>query len=217
MDSIFGGKIFLAHWAGIDFAFNMLINEDYTGYNSDFMNNDVLRSNSLNINFVQQSIGLQRNRNTIGLVTGIGIRFHSYRLDDNVSITLNENNVVQPQYLIANNIKKSKLGIVSVVVPLLTEFQIPINNYQNRIYISGGIYGGIKLSSHTKIKYKEDQNEKLKVVDHFSLHDFNYGIMVRTGYRWVNLHVTYDLVNLFKEDKGPELTTFSFGITLLRF
>ncbi len=208
---------FSGHWAGIDFAFNMLINEDYTGYNSDFMNNDVLRSNSLNINFVQQSIGLQRNRNTIGLVTGIGIRFHSYRLDDDVSITLDENNVVQPQYLTANNIKKSKLGIVSVVIPLLTEFQIPINNYQNRIYISGGIYGGIKLNSHTKIKYKEDQNEKLKVVDHFSLHDFNYGIMVRTGYRWVNLHVTYDLVNLFKEDKGPELTPFSFGITLLRF
>lgn len=208
---------FSGHWAGIDFAFNMLINEDYTGYDSDFMNNDVLRSNSLNINFVQQSIGLQRNRNTIGLVTGIGIRFHSYRLNDDVSITLDENSVVQPQYLTANNIKKSKLGIISVVVPLLTEFQIPINNYQNRIYISGGIYGGIRLNSHTKIKYKEDQNEKLKVVDHFSLHDFNYGIMVRTGYRWVNLHVTYDLVNLFKEDKGPELTPFSFGITLLRF
>lgn len=208
---------FSGHWAGIDFAFNMLISEDYTGYDSDFMNNDVLRSNSLNINFVQQSIGLQRNRNTIGLVTGIGIRFHSYRLDDDVSITLDENNVVQPQYLTANSIKKSKLGIISVVVPLLTEFQIPINNYQNRMYISGGIYGGIKLNSHTKIKYKEDQSEKLKVVDHFSLHDFNYGIMVRTGYRWVNLHVTYDLVNLFKEDKGPELTPFSFGITLLRF
>lgn len=208
---------FSGHWAGIDFAFNMLINEDYTGYDSDFMNNDVLRSNSLNINFVQQSIGLQRNRNTIGLVTGIGIRFHSYRLDDDVSITLDENNVVQPQYLTAKSIKKSKLGIISVVVPLLTEFQIPINNYQNRMYISGGIYGGIKLNSHTKIKYKEYQNEKLKIVDHFSLHDFNYGIMVRTGYRWVNLHVTYDLVNLFKEDKGPELTPFSFGITLLRF
>lgn len=208
---------FSGHWAGIDFAFNMLVNEDYTGYDSDFMNNDVLRSNSLNINFVQQSIGLQRNRNTIGLVTGIGVRFHSYRLDDDVSITLDENNVVQPQHLTDNNIKKSKLGLVSVMVPLLAEFQIPINSYQNRIYISGGIYGSAKLNSHTKIKYKQDQNEKIKVVDHFSLHDFSYGIMIRTGYRWINLHATYDLVDLFKNGKGPELTPFSVGITLLRF
>ena len=208
---------FSGHWAGIDFGFNMLLNEDYTGYNSDFMDNDVLRSNSLYINFVQQSIGLQRSRNNIGLVTGIGVRFHSYRLDDNFSITLDENNVVQPQPLGFSHIKKSKLGIVSVVVPLLAEFQIPINNNRNRMYFSGGVYGGVKLNSHTKVKYKAAQNEKLKVVDHFSLHDFNYGIMLRTGYRWVNLHATYDLVKLFKEDKGPELTPFSFGITLLRF
>lgn len=208
---------FTGHWAGIDFGFNLFLNEDYSGYNTDFLENDVLRSNTFYINFVQQSIGLQKNRNSIGLVTGIGLRFQSYRLNDHTTIILDENNVVQPQELSFSNIKKSKLGIISFVVPLLAEFQIPINNYQNRMYISGGIYGGVRLNSHTKVKYKELQNERLKVVDHFSLHDINYGIMLRTGYRWVNLHVTYDLPGLFKEGKGPELTPFSCGITLLRF
>ena len=208
---------FTGHWAGIDFGFNLFLNEDYSAYNSDFMDNDILRSNSFYINFVQQSFGLQRNRNSIGLVTGIGIRFHSYRLDDDITITMDENNVIQPQEPMFSNIKKSKFGMVSVVVPLLAEFQIPINNYNNRIYFSGGLYGSVRLNSHTKVKYKEEQNEKLKVVDHFSMHGLGYGIMLRTGYRWVNLHVTYDLQKLFKEDKGPELTPFSFGITLLRF
>ena len=208
---------FSGHWAGVDFGFNLFLNEEYSDYSSDFMNNDVLRSNSVHINFIQQSIGLQRNRNTIGLLTGIGVRFFSYRLNDDVSITLDENNIVQPQELDAATIKKSKLGLVSLMVPLLAEFQLPINNYRNRVYISGGIFGELKLNSHTKVKYKDEQNEKLKVVDHFSIRDFNYGIMLRTGYRGINLYATYNLLGFFIAGKGPELTPFSFGITLLRF
>lgn len=208
---------FSGHWAGVDFGFNMFLNEDYSGYSTDFMNNDVLRSNSCYINFVQQSVGLQRNRNTIGLVTGIGVRFYSYRLNDDVSITLDENNIVQPQELDAGTIKKSKLGLVSLMVPLLAEFQLPINNYRNRAYISCGVFGELKLNSHTKVKFEDEQSEKLKVVDHFSIRDFSYGIMLRTGYRRINLHATYNLSEFFVAGKGPELTPFSFGITLLRF
>ncbi|WP_167616086.1 outer membrane beta-barrel protein [Maribellus sediminis] len=208
---------FSGHWAGIDFGFNMFLNEDYSAYETDFMSNDVLRSNSVYINFVQQSISLQRYRNTFGLITGLGLRLQSYRLDDKTTIVLDNNNVVQPHEPNFENIKKSKLGIMSLVLPVLAEVQIPVNNYKNRIYISGGMYGGVKLTSHTKVKYKVEQNEKLKVVDHFSLRDFNYGLMFRTGYRWINLYASYDLVSFFKEDKGPELTPFSFGITLIRF
>jgi len=99
---------------------------------------------------------------------------------------------------------------------LLAEFQIPVDNYDSRVYFSGGMYGSVKLTSHTKVKYKLERNEKLKVVDHFSLRDFSYGIMVRTGYRWVNLFATYDLVPPFREKRGPGLTPFTFGITLIR-
>lgn len=208
---------FSGHFSGIDFGFNMFLNEDYTGYDSNFMENDVLYSNSLYINFVQQSIGLQRTRNNIGLVTGIGLHFYNYRLDNNITIKRDENNVIQPVPINLDNVKKSNLAIMSVMMPLLIEFQIPVNHHDSRIYISTGMYGGIKLTSHTKVKYKEERNEKLKVVDHFSIRDFNYGIMVRTGYRWVNLFATYDLVPLFRENRGPELTPFTFGITLIRF
>ncbi|QIA09860.1 hypothetical protein [Draconibacterium halophilum] len=70
---------FSGHWVGLDFGFNMLINEDYSGYQSEFMENDVFRSNSAYINFLQQSISLQKNKNTIGLVTGLGLHLQSYR------------------------------------------------------------------------------------------------------------------------------------------
>jgi len=208
---------FKGHLAGIDFGFNMFLNEDYSGYDSDFMENDVLHSNSVYVYFDNLSIGLQKARNTIGLVTGVGLRLYNYRLNKYTTIERDQNNVVQPVSIDLDNIKKSNLAIMSVQIPLLAEFQIPIDHLDNRFYISAGVFGGIKLTSHTKVKYKLERNEKLKVVDHFSIRDFNYGIMVRTGYRWGNLFATYDVVSFFKEDRGPELTPFTFGITLISF
>lgn len=209
---------FSGHWAGVDFGFNTFINTDYSGYSTEFMNNDIFRSNSTYLNLVQQSIGLQRNRNTIGLVTGLGLQLKSYRLEGNTTIQRFENGRIEPQTLYFDQNQKSKLSIVSLMVPVLAEFQIPVNHYKNRLYISGGGFGGIRLSSHTKIKYRADgKKEKLKTPGHYSLQDFKYGLMVRAGYRWVNVFATYELTPFFKENKGPDLTPVTFGVTVISF
>ncbi len=208
---------FSGHWAGIDFGFNTFLNPDYSGYESEFMKNDFLRSNSMYINLIQQNIGLQRNRNTVGLVTGIGLQLQSYRLDKNTTIRLDQYGHVEPEILYKDQNQKSKFSIVSLTVPLLAEFQIPINHYENRLYFSGGAYASLRLSSHTKIKYRADRKEKLKIPGHYSLHDFKYGVMVRSGYRWINLFATYEITPLFIGDKGPGLTPFTIGFTLLGF
>ena len=208
---------FSGHWAGVDFGFNTFLQTSYSGYNADFMKNDIFRSNSTYINLVQQSIGLQHNRNTIGLVTGLGLHLQSYRLNQNTTIERLSNNRIEPKTLVFNDNQKSKFSIANINIPLLAEFQIPINHYENRLYFSGGFYTSYRLSSHTKIKYREERKEKLKVPDHYSLHDFKYGIMIRSGYRWINIFATYDLIPLFKKDLGPQLTPFTFGITLIQF
>jgi len=208
---------FTGHWAGVDFGFNMFLKENYEGYDYEFMENDIFRSNSTYINLIQQSISLQRYQNTIGLVTGLGMHFQSYRLDDNTTIKRLENDVIVPEKLYFDDNQKSKLSIFSLNIPLLAEFQIPVNHFDNRIYFSGGMYMGVRLTSHTKIKYRKEQKEKLKVPDHYSLQDFKYGLMFRTGYRWINVFATYELTPLFKNDKGPHLTPFTFGITLISF
>lgn len=208
---------FNGHWAGIDFGFNIFLNPDYSGYDYEFMNNNIYRSNSTYLNLIQQSISLQHNRNTIGLVTGLGIHFQSYRLDQNTTIERLPNDAIVPKELYFDDNQKSKLSIVSLTLPLLAEFQIPINHYDNRLYISGGLYFGYRLNSHTKIKYRIERKEKLKIPDHYSLHDFKYGLMIRSGYRMINVFATYELVPLFRENKGPQITPFTFGITLLSF
>ncbi|QIA09859.1 hypothetical protein [Draconibacterium halophilum] len=43
------------------------------------------------------------------------------------------------------------------------------------------------------------------MVDDFSMHRFKPSVMVRMGYRWINVFASYDLVPLFKTDKGQNL------------
>jgi hypothetical protein len=208
---------FSGHWAGIDLGFNTFINSDYTGYDSEFMKNDILRSNSFYLNLVQQSIGLQRNRNNFGLVTGLGIQLQDYRLDDNITIEKTEEEVIVPKEFNYSEKQKSKLYIYSVTLPLLAEIQIPINNYRNRLYFSSGMYISYRIGSYTTTKYRAEEKQKLKITDNYSLQNFKYGIMARTGYRWINFFATYELTPFFQEEKGPVLTPLTFGITLLGF
>lgn len=208
---------FSGHWAGIDLGFNTFLNPDYTGYEKEFMKNDILRSNSFYLNLIQQSIGLQRNRNNFGLVTGLGIQLHYYSLDDNTTIEKNADEVIVPKEFNYSENQKSKLFVYSVTLPVLAEIQIPINNYRNRFYFSSGMYFSYRIGSYTTIKYRVDEKHKLKITDNYSLQNFKYGIMARTGYRWINFFATYELTPFFKENKGPELTPFTFGITLLGF
>ena len=208
---------FSGHWAGVDFGFNTFLNTDYYGYTSEFMSPDFLRSNTMYINLIQQNIGLQKNRNTIGLVTGLGLHLQSYRLKGNTTIERTETGRIEPRFLYFDQNQKSKLSIFSLTLPLLAEFQVPVQHYENRLYVSVGPYASFRLSSHTKIKYRTDRKEKLKAPGHYSIHDFKYGIMIRTGYRWVNLFATYEVVPLFWEDKGPVLYPFTVGFTLVSF
>ena len=209
---------FSGHWAGIHFGFNGFSNQNYIGYQTDFMKNDFFSSNSTFVNPIQQSISFQSNKNTFGLTTGLGLQFQSYRLDKNTTIQINDAGKILPNTINFDDNQKSKLSIFYITLPLLAEIQIPVKNYENRYYFSAGIYTGLRVNSYTKIKYREDgKKEKLKTPGDYSLNKFKYGIMLRTGYRWVNFFGTYDLLPLFEKEKGPEITPFTIGFTIISF
>jgi hypothetical protein len=217
----FWEKDFKGHWSGIEFGINGYAHSNYNlnDYNGNrFLKNDLLLSNVLNLNLLQYSIGLQQNRNTIGLVTGVGLSIQSYRLENHTSILLDENRDVYPQYLNFDSNQKSKLSSVYLEVPLLVEFQIPIRNKANRLYLSAGITGAKRLETHNKVKYKKDgKKEKLKSPGDYSILNYKVAGTIRMGYRWINLFATYDLVPLFEDRRGPVLYPFSVGIRLISF
>ena len=212
---------FKGHFAGVELGMNGFANPDYSLYpaaEKNFLQNNLILSNRLNLNFLQYSIGMQRTRTTIGLVTGMGMSFQSYRLDDNTSISVDENHLIHPATFYFDTKQKSKLSSVYLEVPLLFEFQVPIGNYANRMYFSAGIIGAKRLESHTKIKYREDgKKEKVKTAGSYSIHDYKAAATIRMGYRWIKLYATYDLEPMFKDKQGPVLYPFSVGIMLMSF
>jgi len=214
-------KDFKGHWAGVEFGINGFAQKDYSNYSDEekgFMDNNLIRSNTLNLNILQYSKGIQQNRKTIGLVTGVGLSFQSYRLDNNTTIKTNENRKVYPENLFFDSNQKSKLSVLYLEVPLLMEFQIPVKNNLNRLYFSVGLAGEKRLETHTKVKYRKDgKREKLKSPGDYSIQDYNVAGTFRFGYRWINLFVSYDLVPLFEKNKGPILYPFSVGVRLISF
>lgn len=214
-------KEFKGHWAGVEFGVNGFLSPDYSLYPDEedgFLENDLLRSNVLNLNILQYSKKLQQNRNTIGLVTGLGLSLQSFRLNNNTTLVLDENRKVFPEKLVFESNQKSKLSSVYLQVPILIEFQIPVGNEANRIYISGGITGSKRLDTHTKVKYRKDgKREKLKSPGDYSISDYSVAGTFRLGYRFVNLFASFDLVPMFEDRRGPVLYPFSFGIKLISF
>jgi hypothetical protein len=217
----FWDEEFKGHWAGIEIGMNGFANADYRIYpdnEKNFLNSDLLRSNTLNLNILQYSKGIQKNRKNIGLVTGVGLSFQSYRLDNNTTITTDETRKVHPEKLYFDSNQKSKLSSLYLEVPLLLEFQVPIVNQANHIYLSAGITGAKRLETHTKVKYrKEGKREKLKSPGDYSIQDYKMAGTFRIGYRWINLYATYDLIPLFENHKGPVLFPYTIGVKLISF
>ena len=212
---------FKGHWAGVELGMNGFYKSDYSLYESgerNFLENDLFRSNILNLNVLQYSKGMQSSRNTIGLVTGIGLSLQSYRLNRNTSIKVDENGKVQPVTLYYDSNQKSKFSFVYLEVPLLVEFQVPIKNNENRMYFSAGLNVAKRLSAHTKVKYRSNgKKEKLKSPGDYELRDYKFAGTVRVGYRSINLFASFDITPLFNDRRGPKLYPFSVGIKLISF
>ena len=111
-----------------------------------------------------------------------------------------------------------KLPVLNVVVfyltiPLMLELQLPAAK-RNRFYISGGIMGGVRLHSKTKVVYKDSSGDKHKKKEknNFNMVPFKADLVGRVGYKRLSLWGSYTLTNMFKSDKGPELHAYTVGI-----
>jgi len=205
---------FDGHWAGLDLGINGFADENYSMYNSlEFMELNQPKSLEVNLNFAEFNIGLQKNKNNIGLVTGMGISYNNYKFDNPYTIR-KVNGIIEPLALSSEGYEKSKLTVAWLTVPLMLEFQIPVNDRSNNLFVAGGIVGGLNIGSHTKVKW-DDKKEKER--GGFSINPFKYAAICRVGLNDISLFATYNLTPLFKNGKGPELTPFSVGISFINF
>jgi len=208
--------LFDGNWAGFELGLNNYVDKDFsfsrTG-DDDFMDLNTGKSWNVNINIADIGINLYKNR--IGLVSGIGFEFFDYKFDDNHMVLSKENGIVVPDYTTYadQDLMKTKINMVYLTVPLLLEFQIPAGS--ESFILNGGIVGGMKLGSHTKVVYKDGgDRQKDKERGDFNLRSFRYGFTARVGYDCWKLYATYYPVSLFETDKGPELFPVAAGVSL---
>lgn len=202
---------FDGHWGGIEFGFNAFAKPDYSMYatDKDFMSLNQGKSIEFNFNFYELNIGLYKNY--IGLVSGMGLNFNNYRFENAYTLK-NVDNFTKAWPLDPNDLEKTKLAVSYLTVPILFEFQIPVNQNEGRLFVNAGLVGGVKIGSHTKVK---QGGTKDKDRSGFNLNPFKYEATARIGYKDVSLFGSYSLNSLFQSWKGPDLTSFTVGISFL--
>ena len=181
--------------------------------NDEFMSLNTDRSINFDLNFFQHSIRLIGKN--LGLVTGLGLEFNNYFFENNNSIIKNAQGVIESKPYDSIHLEKSKLAITYLTVPLIFEWQFPGNvSRSNRLRIAVGVIGGLKLESHTKVIYKEnDKIQKNKNRDDFNINSLRYAFTGRVGYNKISIYVNYYPVSLFEKDKGTELYPISVGLS----
>ncbi|HVN58373.1 MAG TPA: hypothetical protein VMT63_08765 [Bacteroidales bacterium] len=202
---------FRGHWAGVEWGFANYLTNNYSFVIPDdiyYMDLFSSKSEFLNINFAQQSIGLSRH---FGLVTGLGLNWDFYRFSGQNTIVAGTNGVIRDS-VPSQSLKKSKFRTMYLTVPLILEGQIRTSG--SRIIVGAGVIGGVKLWSSTKMI--TTGNDKLKATDDFSMNLLRWGPTVRIGYGSLQIISTYYVTPLFKKGKGPgghDLNPFEIGLS----
>ncbi|HEY3402761.1 MAG TPA: hypothetical protein VGK59_05190 [Ohtaekwangia sp.] len=153
---------------------------------------------------------------------GLGMSWYTFKFqDDNVIMQKDDDGTTFVRDDTYDSYEKSKLSASYVMATLIPVIDFGDNNrkprvwegYGNSFRIGLGPYIGYRVSSHSKVVYKNDgDKEKDKDHDSFYLNNFRYGARLQIGYRSTDLFFNYDINELFTEGKGPKLNAFSFGV-----
>lgn len=208
---------FKGHWGGIEIGLNNYVTDNYDltiPTEINYMSLHSAKSRNVNLNFGQLSIGLSRH---VGFVTGLGIGWNNYIFaGDNNIIKNADGNIIELErdiYYPDQTLNKSKFSTFYLKIPLLFEVQIPTDH--QRLNISAGPVGALKLGSYSVMRF--DNDDKIKSDDDFNLNLFRYGATARIGYENFNIYATYYFTPLFKANKGPGIAEGIGNVDLFPF
>ncbi len=204
---------FSAHWAGFGMGFANLA--DGTNINDiDGVSLDSGESLEYNLNFFEHSFRISSRYNW-AIVTGMGMRWSRYRLDENAYFkevdgitTL----IPAPEGITYNS---SKLNITSLTIPVLLEWQSPRCG-GNRFFMSLGVVGVVKTASSSRISYRDASGNKQseKVDTGMNIRPITMDFLFQTGYDWIGMYIKYSPMSLFESNKGPKVQPVSIGLQL---
>lgn len=232
---------FNGHWAGVELGMNGYLTKDFDmnfSPEDEYMDLRMEKSMQFNLNLYEQNVALSRKQNW-GMLTGIGISWNNYRFNNQT--TLNPDSSALIGYVDKGiSVKTSKLSIAYLQIPLIIEWQNHTVRKINSFHVGVGVVFGVRMWSWQKKYYNEQNKEytltqydpvsgqyvdkfsrtspghnKTHTYDDYHLQPFKADATFRIGWGFINLFASYNLVPMFRKDKGPELNQFAAGITLL--
>ncbi|PHR20992.1 MAG: hypothetical protein COA38_19195 [Fluviicola sp.] len=202
-----------AHWAGIDFGFSILLDENRENNFSDhpYWNNDAAKSQVWNLNLFEHKFNF--GTPYVGLTTGLGFSFTSVAFKNNYLIQSTADSVYAVVDTV-HNYSKNKLKASYLTIPLMLEFNTSADEDKS-FYLAAGVIGGVRLTSKTKRQGEFDGKEfKEKVKGPFNLNPFKLDAAVRLGYADWGVFANYSLLPLFDQGKTVDLYPLTFGLSL---
>lgn len=204
-----------AHWAGVEFGFNMLTDGDFgNSFNANpYWKNDPAKSQVWNLNALEHKFNF--GTQYVGLTTGLGFSWTSVAFSENYTLTNNADTIFGTIDTV-NIYTKNKLKASYLTVPLLLEFNTKrVGKLKERFYLAGGVIGGVRLTS--KMKRQGDNNGqefKLKEKGTYALNPFKLDATVRLGYGHWGMYASYSLLPMFDTNKTVAVHPFNFGLSL---
>lgn len=208
-----GGKKVKTRFFLLDLGINMYHNNGQFNLPSD-LETYVLKSSGV----IGGNIHLYRQRIKVGkgyfnFEHGLYFMFHNYSFDNDVEYDQS----LDEGFYINNNtdLRRSTLKISRIAIPLMLHFETNPQKIRHSFHFGVGVYASLRLQSNFIVKYAP--RNKMKLNNNFGLNDYTSGIRGEFGYGPINLYTEYSLTELFKEGRGPSLTPFSVGFTVLPF
>ena len=210
---------FNPHWMGLEVGMNMFQNSDYSIYQGtdyeEFGEVFDLRSGkslTWNINFLE--FAFKNKKKTFGLVTGMGISLNDYAFD--LPVTLEKEDgygkVVPIDITMEDkSVKKSKLHVNYLTVPLMFEVKTPLRMGSSRLSLSAGAIGSLYIGAHSKYKYYD--RAKVKIKGNYHINQWKYDLTGRIHFGDFTVFANYSMTSLFRDSKGPEIHPLLIGIS----
>lgn len=147
------------------------------------------------------------------ILTGLSVGCEKFRFKDAVTVQYLpdaeykfSDQVVRLDTVYYNSpIRKSKLQVNYLEIPLELRFRSNKNYPRSSFNISVGGKVGLLINAHTKINYVQSGVRKtVKQAESFDLSPIRYGLEGRIGFGPFNVFYYYSLNTMFKKNRGPD-------------
>ncbi len=221
------------HYAGFGIGFANLIDDRTL---STYTNEIPLKVNETTewfINFSERIIPIYRDY--LGITTGMGIGWHTYRLDKNQMLQ-KVGDVTEVIPFTGGEVEYSRLKITRLTIPVLLEWHVygeqfshsdqnelckknkheNVGRKPNYFHLLAGVEAGIKTYSTYKVKYRDADGRTVKQITGRGLNTnpLSLDLLVKGGFSNVSVFAKYGLIKIFEDNKGPAVRPVSLGLVL---